>query len=219
MNDNKNNQRRVMARVTAVQEILRRFDPIGVRPGIDGPLDEYDTYAHELVSIADRGGCVDELRAALQRIVTEKIGLESNPEVELACAREIYAAHCATRVDRPADTTPTEFERSVFRWIAERAHDPELGAQLARAEVAERWWTVVGCYTRIAVPDDAPASTRPYAGRGPLDGPCVKSSALKYGAGTLLWFREGRAHQLEIFTYDDTFPEDHADLGEFELFV
>lgn len=90
--DNKEKKRRVMARVAAVQESLRRWDPIGICPGADGPLDEYDSYAFGLVSIVDRGGSLEELRRALEHIATETIGMPSAPGRDLTCAREIVAA-------------------------------------------------------------------------------------------------------------------------------
>lgn len=113
--------------------------------------------------------------------------------------------------------SPTEFEAAVLEWFAAHSNDVALAAQLAHVRVQERQHTGVGCYSRFAVPADAPVSTRPYASHGPLEGPNFKSPTLKYGGGTLLWFVAGHAETLEIYTYDDVFPADHADLGAFEL--
>lgn len=112
---------------------------------------------------------------------------------------------------------PSDFESAVFAWLASNSDDVALVAQLARVRAVSREHTVVGCYSSFVVADDAPSSARPYATHGPLDGPQFRSPVLKYGGGTLLWFAAGRAVTLEIYTYDDLFPEDHADLGAFEL--
>lgn len=45
MTDRKDRKRAAMAMVYTVQDALRRWDPIGVQPGEDGPADEYDSYA------------------------------------------------------------------------------------------------------------------------------------------------------------------------------
>jgi hypothetical protein len=38
--------------LSRVEGILRRWDPIGVRPGELAPIDEYDSYAPHIVSIS-----------------------------------------------------------------------------------------------------------------------------------------------------------------------
>jgi hypothetical protein len=50
-----------------------------------------------------------------------------------------------------------------------------------------------------------------------LSGPKFESTILQHGGGTLLWFENGYAKTLEIFTYEENFPSDHDELGEFEL--
>jgi hypothetical protein len=119
--------------------------------------------------------------------------------------------------DSERSQSPTEFEAAVLAWVAAHSGDVELAAQLAHVRVSARQHTGVGCYSDFAVPGDAPASTRPYASHGPLEGPDFKSPTLKYGGGTLLWFAAGHAQTLEIYTFDDVFPVDHAELGAFEL--
>ena len=111
----------------------------------------------------------------------------------------------------------SQFEARVFEWIATQSHDLALQAQLARIQIAERQYTGVGCYTKLAVPIDAPVSIASYSQRGPLGGPHFESPAVEYGGGTLLWFCEGRADCLEIYAHGDSFPEDHAELGDFKF--
>ncbi len=51
----------------------------------------------------------------------------------------------------------------------------------------------------------------------PLTGPDFHSSAVEHGGGTLLWFTDGVADLLEIFSYGDQFPQDHSEVADFSL--
>ena len=44
-------KRQATEQIRAVEAVLRRWDPIGVEPGISGPADEYDSYAPHIVSM------------------------------------------------------------------------------------------------------------------------------------------------------------------------
>jgi hypothetical protein len=112
---------------------------------------------------------------------------------------------------------PSEFERSVLEWIVSRSDDPALPSQLLGAEIHDREYTGVGCFSRVAPPAQAKPSDRSYAARGPLHGPGFNHPAVELGGGTLLWFRDGIAECLEVFAYGDHFPEDHAELAGFTL--
>ncbi len=116
-----------------------------------------------------------------------------------------------------AMTSPSDFEVAVFSWIAASSNDSALHDQLARVAVTERNYTVVGCYSSLSLPSDIKLSVGSYAKHGPLTGPYFESEVVKHGGGTLLWFKEGAADCLEIFTYGDYFPEDHVELGNFQL--
>lgn len=115
--------------------------------------------------------------------------------------------------------TTSDFEAAVLAWIVKQSDDVALREQLARVKVVNRDYTVVGCYSVLSVPHDAPVSTGPYSTHGPLDGPHFESEAVEHGGGTLLWFEGGRAQSLEIYVYGDYFPANHAELGEFRLSV
>lgn len=58
-----------------VMEVLREWDPIGVRPNDGGPSDEYDSYSAPLVTMLDRDDSVDQIVAWLERISLEHIGM------------------------------------------------------------------------------------------------------------------------------------------------
>ena len=111
----------------------------------------------------------------------------------------------------------SQFESALFRHIAEATLDRALQEQLQSVQVTRRNYTGVGCYSELVSSDSAPATQEPYGSRGPLQGPDFSSACVKYGGGTLLWFKNGRVHSLEIYAYGDFFPENHADLVPFSL--
>jgi hypothetical protein len=98
----------------------------------------------------------------------------------------------------------TPLERAVLDWIAERANDPALAAQLRSAQPTAREFTGVGSFTSLRVPDDAaPVSLAP----APVT-PHIESPDLEAGAGAVLFFENGRATTLELYTYGSAFPRD-----------
>ena len=46
---------------------------------------------------------------------------------------------------------PSAFEAAVLQWIAARSRDEALELQLAGVTVAERDYTVAGCYSKLVV--------------------------------------------------------------------
>ena len=85
-------KREAMKRVSTVQEILRRWDPIGVLPGEFAPADEYDSYAPHIVTMVTQGCSIVELHKQLEVIRVETIGVESNPIRDREIAGEILDA-------------------------------------------------------------------------------------------------------------------------------
>jgi len=81
-----------MNRVSMVQDILRRWDPIGIAPGEFGPADEYDGYAPHIVSMVVQGCSTEELSKHLEVIRVETIGVEVNPDRDREIAGEILKA-------------------------------------------------------------------------------------------------------------------------------
>ena len=104
-----------------------------------------------------------------------------------------------------------QLEQDILRWIKE--HDPAngLAAQIDKAVFRSREHTGVGFYVEFDVPEDAPRLA-PVA--DPHSGPEIISRELEFGAGTLLWQKDGRVSCLEIYAYGDRFPET---LGEYQL--
>lgn len=88
----KTRKQEVMARVRAVQAILRCWDPIGVDPGEIAPTDEFESYAPHIVSMVAQGCSVDKLSNHLEKLRVDTIGVEANPERDTDVATEIIAA-------------------------------------------------------------------------------------------------------------------------------
>ena len=82
-----------MAEVRAVEEILRRWDPIGVLPGIADPLDEYNSYALHIVTMVKVGAATTtDLAAHLEQIAAVTMGLcpnETGTQHNLEIAAEL----------------------------------------------------------------------------------------------------------------------------------
>lgn len=77
-----------------VESVLRRWDPLGVlseTAASGGPLDEYDSYAPQIVGLLGRGAAVDEVASHLERIRAERIGLPPLREVDERFAQELVA--------------------------------------------------------------------------------------------------------------------------------
>ena len=82
--------------VAKVQEILRRWDPIGIYPGEVASSGEYDSYAPHIVSMVAQGCSIDELSKHLGILRVDTIGIEPNPGRDQEIAGEILEA-CARR--------------------------------------------------------------------------------------------------------------------------
>lgn len=82
--DHKSRKNAAMADIRVVEAILRRWDPIGVEPGVAAPADEYDSYAPHIVSMV-KGGCtVQVLAAHLESLATETMGMGPSSSLSLA---------------------------------------------------------------------------------------------------------------------------------------
>ena len=74
--------------IRAVEEILRRWDPINVQPGKIAPSDEYDSYAPRIVSMVKSGCTAAELTAHFERLCVETMGLgPRSPASQAYCSK------------------------------------------------------------------------------------------------------------------------------------
>ena len=89
MTQNKSQKRRAIAEIRLVEELLRRWDPIGVRPGEAAPSDEYDGYAPHIVSLVQHGCSQAKLTKHLEYLRTVTIGVGKDRLSDAAIANEI----------------------------------------------------------------------------------------------------------------------------------
>jgi hypothetical protein len=72
-----------------VDEILHYiWDPIGVR-GEPHARDEYDSYVPEVYSLLQSGAAAEQIAARLDKIATERMGLNSNLKHSLLTAHNL----------------------------------------------------------------------------------------------------------------------------------
>ena len=90
--EHKSRKRRAMAKVRIVEEILRRWDPIGVMPGEAAPSDEYDGYAPHIVSLVQQGCSDVQLTKHLEQLRTNTIGVGQDRRLDKEIANEIVNA-------------------------------------------------------------------------------------------------------------------------------
>jgi hypothetical protein len=81
-----------MEQVRVVEAVLRRWDPIGVAPGILGPADEYDTYAPHIASKIVAGTTAHDLALHLGHLRTVVIGMREDESADLKFASELIEA-------------------------------------------------------------------------------------------------------------------------------
>lgn len=58
-----------------IRDLWNAWDPIGVSPGSDGPLDEYDSYLGSSLRLLERGASSREIVEYLSHIVGEYMGM------------------------------------------------------------------------------------------------------------------------------------------------
>jgi hypothetical protein len=90
--DRKKRKSQALEQIHAVEAILRRWDPIGVRPGEFAPADEYDSYAPHIVTMVIGGCTITQLSQHLGQLRTHIIGVEANRKRDLRIAIDIVQA-------------------------------------------------------------------------------------------------------------------------------
>jgi hypothetical protein len=90
--DRKRRKCKALAHIHTVEAILRRWDPIEVRPGEFAPADEYDSYAPHIVSMVIGGCSIGQLSQHLEHLRTRTMGVEANRKRDLRIAIDIVRA-------------------------------------------------------------------------------------------------------------------------------
>lgn len=102
-----------------------------------------------------------------------------------------------------------KLDKEILDWIASHSDDGVLCEQLRHAKVIRRDYMRTGFFIYFEVPDDVPL----------LDGimrpvcPDISSPLLLDGAGSSLFYRNGRLHYLEIYARGGFFPQDIVEFG------
>jgi hypothetical protein len=101
-------------------------------------------------------------------------------------------------------------DRQIVDWIASRSDNAAFREQLLSAQVIRRDYMRTGFFIYFELPESTAPLTnivRPLC-------PDVSSPLLFDGAGTALFFRNGKVHYLEIYARGGFFPEN---IEEFKL--
>jgi len=101
-------------------------------------------------------------------------------------------------------------DREILDWITSHNDDIKLCEQLRHATVIRRDYMRTGFFVYFELPEDQPlldGKVRPLC-------PDISSPLLLDGAGSSLFFRNGKVHYLEIYARGGFFPKD---IAEFQL--
>jgi hypothetical protein len=101
-------------------------------------------------------------------------------------------------------------DRQILDWIASRNDNAALREQLLSARVIRRDYMRTGFFIFF----EQPESILPLTNMARPLCPDISSPLLFDGAGTALFFRNGRVHYLEIYARGGFFPEN---IEEFQL--
>ncbi len=96
-------RRRFNHDVDLVKTILRRWDPIGVFPDWNGgpALDEYDSYAPQLLSLLYSGASTEEIADRLENLRTGDMGMPPRRGRDEQVAEELVALALISRLNKP----------------------------------------------------------------------------------------------------------------------
>lgn len=101
-------------------------------------------------------------------------------------------------------------DRQIIDWIASRSDNAALRGQLLSAQVIRRDYMRTGFFIYFELPE----STLPLTNMVRPLCPDISSPLLFDGAGTALFFRNGKVHYLEIYARGGFFPQN---IEEFKL--
>jgi hypothetical protein len=87
----------VMGDFEVARSLLNEWDPLLIQPGQLAPVDEYDRYAFEVVSLVERGGSLDDLYRYLVELRERTLGMGPADRGDL-----LFAGRVLSRL-RPQD--------------------------------------------------------------------------------------------------------------------
>jgi hypothetical protein len=104
------------------------------------------------------------------------------------------------------EVSQEELERSLMTLLLQ-GHHPILSIlrqQYASAKVESREFSGVGFFTEFVVSETAPLVEPPNFAAGNVD---IQLQNLRYGAGCVLFIRDGKLACLECYTFSEPWPE------------
>ena len=101
----------------------------------------------------------------------------------------------------------TPLERDVLAWIGRNSPDAAVRVQLSHVQAVAREFTGVGSFTSLRVSSDMPRTSLRVS---PVS-PYFESPQIQYGGGSVLFFEDGLASELELYSHGNTFPENLSD--------
>lgn len=104
---------------------------------------------------------------------------------------------------------PTKLEVEIIKWL--KINRPKLKEQLNNSNIIEREYSGCGFFFDFSVSQDV---NKIKSDVNPIYGPRIKSSLLPNGAGSIIFLENGYITTLEVFGYDNIFPEK---INDFEL--
>lgn len=108
-----------------------------------------------------------------------------------------------------SDIYPSDLESSLAGWFQTKYPDSSLQTQLSNARVIDNQYTGDGFLIKLHVDEGLPVFEHESMTDDTLPGPRMEleTAGLKYDAGSLLRFKDGKIKSLEIFSLEDDLPE------------
>lgn len=120
-----------------IAEVLRRWDPLGVEPGVDGPVDEYDGYAPLLAERIAAGAPVEALAKELGALRVAMMAERVDEALDRRIAEELVGAACDGGAAQRSPKPPVPLR------VRDRDRDRDEGS-----------YTCPNCSEEIVVPLD-----------------------------------------------------------------
>ncbi|MCK4635451.1 MAG: hypothetical protein KAT32_01175 [Candidatus Moranbacteria bacterium] len=103
----------------------------------------------------------------------------------------------------------TKLEIEIIKWL--KTNQLQLKEQLEKSTIIKREYSGAGFFFEFSVPKNV---TKIKNAIKRINGPSIKSSLLPNGANSIIFLEDGHISTLEVFGYDNIFPEE---INEFKL--
>jgi len=107
--------------------------------------------------------------------------------------------------------TPTQLESDILIWLSKNAENPLVALQAGSAKISQRDYTGAGFFVTLQIPAEIERLPQDSRDVGSFPGPYIESDDLGHGGATVFIVENGAISNMEIFTYENIFPERLAD--------